>query len=216
MRAMPIGQRVRTGLAAGAAAVLIAAAACTTATAGSGQSSGQTTGHSTGQTPSRAQNASQGPGTGLVVATAGGAVLTQSIKTALASGQFNRVPVIIGTNHDEYRPFVAAIQFLGERVTAANYQSMIASTLDVDPAVASTIATHYPLSRYPSPSVALGAVGTDAIFACHAHRREVTIAVRPPPFTGTSQQVLSLVPPRPQPETDFPAEHHCAFWAPEP
>ena len=35
MRAIPIGQRVRTGLAAGAAAtaVLIAAAGCTTATA---------------------------------------------------------------------------------------------------------------------------------------------------------------------------------------
>jgi carboxylesterase type B len=37
-----------------------------------------------------------------------------------------------------------------------------------------------------------------------------------PRFSGTSQQVLSLVPPRPQPETDFSAEHHCAFWAPEP
>ena len=37
-----------------------------------------------------------------------------------------------------------------------------------------------------------------------------------PRFSGTSQQVLSLVPPQPQPETDFSAEHHCAFWAPEP
>src|SRR5207253_3808151 len=50
-----------------------------------------------------------------------GSVLTQSIKTALARGQFNRVPVVIGTNHDEYRLFVAVIQFLGGRVTAANY-----------------------------------------------------------------------------------------------
>jgi para-nitrobenzyl esterase len=36
-----------------------------------------------------------------------GDVLTQSIRTALARGQFNRVPVMIGTNHDEYRLFVA-------------------------------------------------------------------------------------------------------------
>ena len=220
-----------------------------------------------------------------------GAVLTQSIKTALASGQFNRVPVIIGTNHDEYRLFVAAYQFLGEQVTAANYQSMIASTLGVAPAVASKIAAQYPLSRYPSPPIALGAVGTDAIFACHAltaeeslsryvpvyayefndenapelflppvgfpygaaHASELpylfsqTTVPHPasftqaqqqlaaamkqywtnlaktgapasgwPRFSGASQQMLSLVPPNPRTETDFSAQHHCAFWAPEP
>jgi len=105
-----------------------------------------------------------------------GSVLTQSIKTALASGQFNRMPVIIGTNHDEYRLFVAIIEFLGRPVTAANYQSMIASTLNVAPAVASKIAAQYPLSRYPSPPVALGAVGTDAIFACHALTAEQSLA----------------------------------------
>jgi para-nitrobenzyl esterase len=32
-----------------------------------------------------------------------GRVLTQSLKTAFASGQFNRVPVINGSNHDEWR-----------------------------------------------------------------------------------------------------------------
>ena len=220
-----------------------------------------------------------------------GAVLTQSIKTALARGQFNRVPVVIGTNHDEYRLFVAVFQFLGQRVTAANYQSMIASTLGVSAAIAGKVAAQYPLSRYPSPPVALGAVGTDAIFACHAltadeslaryvptyayefndenapelflppvgfpygaaHASELpylfsqTTISRPiglsaaqqqlaaamkqdwtnmakteipaagwPKFTGTSQQMLSLVPPTPQVETDFAAQHHCAFWAPEP
>ncbi len=220
-----------------------------------------------------------------------GSVLTQSIKTALASGQFNRMPVIIGTNHDEYRLFVAIIQFLGRPVTAANYQSMIASALNVAPAVASKIAAQYPLSRYPSPPVALGAVGTDAIFACHALTAEQSLAryvptfayefndenapqlfLPPagfpygaahaselpylfsqtavphpagfsaaqqqlaaamkqdwtnlaktgipaagwPRFAGTSQRMLSLVPPAPQVETDFAAQHHCAFWAPEP
>jgi len=220
-----------------------------------------------------------------------GAVLTQSIKTALARGQFNRIPVMIGTNHDEYRLFVAAIQFLGGQVTAASYQSMIASTLGVAPAVASAIAAQYPLSRYPSPPVALGAVGTDAIFACHAltaeeslsryvptyayefndenapelflppagfpygaaHASELPYLFSPvtgsypapfskaqqqlaaamkqdwtsmartgipaagwPRFSGASQQVLSLVTPRPRTETDFSAQHHCAFWAPEP
>src|SRR5439155_1705434 len=220
-----------------------------------------------------------------------GSVLTQSIKTALARGQFNRVPVVIGTNHDEYRLFVAVIQFLGGRATAANYQSMIASTFSLTPAIASKVAAQYPLGRYPSPAVALGAVGTDAIFACHALTAEESLAryvptyayefndenapelflppvgfpygaahaselpylfsqttiSRPipftktqqqlaaamkqdwtsmaktgipapgwPPFTGTGQQMLPLVPPAPRVETDFAAQHHCAFWAPEP
>jgi len=34
-----------------------------------------------------------------------------------------------------------------------------------------------------------------------------------PRFDHASQQMLSLVPPRPQAGTGFAAEHHCAFWA---
>jgi hypothetical protein len=32
------------------------------------------------------------------------------------------------------------------------------------------------------------------------------------PFHGANQQVLSLVEPAPQVETDFATEHNCAFW----
>jgi para-nitrobenzyl esterase len=216
-----------------------------------------------------------------------GVVLTQSIKTALASGQFNRVPVMIGTNHDEYRLFVAIFALLGVKVTAANYQNMIANTLNVPAAAAAAIAARYPLSHVPSPPVALGAVGTDATFACHAlsfdeslsryvptyayefndenapelflppvgfpygaahaselqylfsqtavpHPAELTAAQQQlaaamkqdwttmakagvpaagwPRFTSASQRMLSLVPPRPRVETDFSAQHQCAFW----
>jgi para-nitrobenzyl esterase len=56
----------------------------------------------------------------------------------------------------------------GQPVSAANYQSKIATTLGIPAAVAAAVAARYPLSAYPSPSVALGAVGTDAIFACPA------------------------------------------------
>jgi para-nitrobenzyl esterase len=224
-----------------------------------------------------------------------GTVLTQSIGTALGSGQFNRVPVINGTNHDEWRLFVALSQLPpedGPPVTAANYQAMIASTLGVPDTAAAVIAAQYPLSAYSSPSVALGAVGTDAIFACPAltadqslskyvptyayefndenapevslpplgfpygaaHAAEIQYlfslsnvaypGVLSPPqqqlaatmkqywtnfarqgfpsstteppwpgFDSTSQRMLSLIPPQPQLETNFAAEHHCAFWA---
>ena len=106
-----------------------------------------------------------------------GDVLPQSIGTALASGQFSHVPVIIGTNRDEWRLFVGFGQLLGgPPVTADNYQSMIASTLGVPAAAAAAIAARYPLSAYSSPAVALGAVGTDAIFACHALTAENSLA----------------------------------------
>ena len=216
-----------------------------------------------------------------------GAVLRQSIKTALASGQFSRVPVMIGTNHDEYRLFVAVYELLGAKLTAANYQNMIANTLNVPAAAAAAIAGRYPLSRFSSPAVALGAVGTDAIFACHAlsfdeslsryvptyayefndenapelflppvsfpygaahaselqylfsqtavpHPTDLTAAQQQlaeavkqdwtdmaktgvpaagwPRFTPASQRMLSLVPPQPKVETNFSAQHQCAFW----
>ncbi len=95
-------------------------------------------------------------------------VLPESLGTAFATGNFNRVPIINGTNHDEWRLFVALSELQGAPVTAANYQSMISSTLGVPAVAAAIIAAQYPLAAYPSPSIALGAVGTDAIFACPA------------------------------------------------
>src|SRR5215831_13750900 len=95
-------------------------------------------------------------------------VLPESLGAAFATGNFSRVPIINGTNRDEWRLFVALSELAGNPVTASNYQSMISSTLRVPPAVAAIIAAEYPLAAFPSPSIALGAVGTDAIFACPA------------------------------------------------
>jgi para-nitrobenzyl esterase len=95
-----------------------------------------------------------------------GLVLTEQLKTALTSGNFSHVPVIDGSNHDEWRLFVALATFEGHPVTVANYQRMIASTLHVSRRIAALIAIEYPLSGYPSPALALSTLGTDAIFAC--------------------------------------------------
>jgi para-nitrobenzyl esterase len=109
-------------------------------------------------------------------------VLPQTLKTAFATGDFNRVPIINGTNRDEWRLFVALSELEGNPVTASNYQSMISSTLGVPPAVAAIIAAEYPLSAFPSPSVALGAVGTDAIFACPALAIDQSVSQFVPTF----------------------------------
>ncbi|HVT67704.1 MAG TPA: carboxylesterase family protein, partial [Trebonia sp.] len=215
-------------------------------------------------------------------------VLPRSIGTALASGQFNHVPVVLGTNRDEYRLFVGLAEAEGDPpVTAANYDTYIAGVLGVSASTAAEIADEYPVSAYSSPAVALGAVGTDAIFACHALTAEDDLSRYVPtyayefndenapdrslpmygfpygaahsfelqylfdlsntPYPGTlsasqqllsramtrdwtnlaktgvpaagwprwaaaDQRTLSLVPPSPQLETDYAAEHHCSFW----
>jgi para-nitrobenzyl esterase len=232
-----------------------------------------------------------------------GKVLKQSIGAALASGEFNRVPIINGTNHDEERFFTALNVLLGGApVTAANYQAVIASPSPRGPdqggvsaTVAAAIATEYPLSAFPSPSVAFSALATDWRFACpalkvnqwtskvvptfayefndqnaperflgpvsgfpygaaHESELQYLFGLPNPPtmFAGTlsaeqqglaasmqdywahfaangypssagqprwprfgshSQQILSLIAPQPQVETDFAAVHHCGFWA---
>ncbi|MCA1694520.1 MAG: carboxylesterase family protein, partial [Actinobacteria bacterium] len=81
------------------------------------------------------------PLTGYVPGVVDGEVLKQSIGTALASGQFNHVPIINGTTHDEARLFSAVSELQGAPVTAANYEAMVASTLGVSTDVAAVVAT---------------------------------------------------------------------------
>ena len=99
-----------------------------------------------------------------------GSVLPQQYAAAFRAGDFNRVPVLSGTNHDEWMLFVDLLKSqLGNPVTAANYQAQIASDLQLpSTAAAAPIAAAYPVGAYPTPYNALGAVGTDAIFACNA------------------------------------------------
>src|SRR5215471_11832106 len=108
-----------------------------------------------------------------------GVVLPTSIGAALQSGAFNRVPVMEGSNHDEWRLFVAATEAATHvPLSAAAYVPAIAATLRAPAAVAAAIAAQYPLSAFGSPSEALGAVGTDAIFACNAQTATTALSQR--------------------------------------
>jgi len=98
-----------------------------------------------------------------------GSVLTRPIGAALASGHFNRVSLINGTNHDEWRFFVALDTLTRlPPVTAANYVTSISLELGLPMTVARRIAAEYPVSSFPSAPEAAGAAGTDAAFACPA------------------------------------------------
>lgn len=99
-------------------------------------------------------------------------VLPLQYADAFASGEFNRVPVLSGSNHDEWMLFVDLLNSqLNNPVTLANYQAQVAATLQLpDAAAAAPIVALYPPTAYPTSYNALGAVGTDAIFACNARR----------------------------------------------
>jgi len=97
-----------------------------------------------------------------------GKFLTQSIGAAFASGQFNRVPVMEGSNHDEWRLFVGLTDLVTGPTTAAGYPAAIEATLGVPAALVPLFAAQYPLANFPSPDLAVSALGTDAIFACNA------------------------------------------------
>jgi para-nitrobenzyl esterase len=60
---------------------------------------------------------------------------------------------------------------------------------------------------------ALGASMRAAWASFAASGNPSTADVPWPAFHADDMQMLSLVPPRPQVETDFAARHHCAFWA---
>lgn len=115
-----------------------------------------------------------------------GAILPQGVGAAFASGQFNRVPIIEGTTHDEFTLFTATLfVFRGIPVNAATYPSLVASVLGVPLATATFIAnTFYPLAAYGgNAGLALSAVGTDAAFACNSRLAARRISQYAPTWT---------------------------------
>jgi len=105
-----------------------------------------------------------------------GALLTQTIDAAFASGQFNQVPVISGTNHDEWRLFVASNYDLAGNpiLTAAEYDAAVLAQWGSD--LGPIVLGLYPYSAYPSGGEALGASGTDGIFSCAVRKANQSLS----------------------------------------
>ncbi len=108
-----------------------------------------------------------------------GTILPLSIGTALSSGQFNRVPVVNGSNHDEGRLFTALDYDLASGpLSVAGYPAAVAATFGAQAAPA--ILAQYPLANYgntpPAPDLAVSAIETDAVFACPAREADVYLS----------------------------------------
>ena len=100
-----------------------------------------------------------------------GSVIPQPPQTALLRGAYTHVPLIAGTNHDEFRLFTAEIyDLMGGPLSAAEYPLAVEQTLAAAGLEASTpaVLAQYPLSNYASADLAYAAFTTDAVFSTPA------------------------------------------------
>jgi para-nitrobenzyl esterase len=111
-----------------------------------------------------------------------GTLLTQTIGAAFASGEFNQVPVIAGTNHDEYRLFVALdYDLVGNPIlTSAEYDTAVNALWA--PTLAPPVLALYPFAAYPVGGEALGASGTDGVFSCPARNVDQALSKLVPTY----------------------------------
>jgi para-nitrobenzyl esterase len=102
--------------------------------------------------------------------------------TAFAENRAARVPVLVGTNRDEFTLFVA-IQYLRKArdYTAAQYPDLLKDTFGPN---ADAVEAHYPLSNYASVPLAYSAAVTDGVFACASDRIAHVLAGSEPAVYG--------------------------------
>ncbi|MBA55615.1 MAG: carboxylesterase [Pseudomonadales bacterium] len=99
-----------------------------------------------------------------------GNVLTQTVKSAITSGEFNQVPVMEGTTADEYTMFTALAFDLDPTkgpLTNDGYQQAIID-LGFPEEAAPLVALFYPPFLYQNAGAAFSAMGTDFLFACNS------------------------------------------------
>lgn len=117
--------------------------------------------------------------------TVDGTILPQAPLDALVAQSYAHVPVIQGTNHDEFRLFTAQIfDLAGGPLTAAEYPLFVQLTLSEVGLGAATdqVLAKYPLANYASPDLAISALATDAAFAATAMVSDDLLAIGTPVY----------------------------------
>ncbi|MFF4836514.1 carboxylesterase/lipase family protein [Streptomyces sp. NPDC001315] len=108
----------------------------------------------------------------------GGAFLPEQPETALAQGAAAGIPVMNGANQDEGRLFAfASFDLGGNPLTPEQYPEVMRS------AFGDRALTRYPLSAYPSPTLAYAAALGDTLMACPALRLDGILAARGPVYS---------------------------------
>jgi len=104
-----------------------------------------------------------------------GRILPLQPATAFAQGKFQKIPVINGSNHDEYRLFTGLARGL-EHAPALTAKQYYADVKGLFGPFAHKVAYEYPLKDFAIPDYAYAAILTDVAFACNTHLLSAQIA----------------------------------------
>ncbi len=119
-------------------------------------------------------NLADGSSTISIAPNVDGYVLPQQPFLAYAAGAFPHIPIIDGTNHDEYRLFVSEDEILsGMPWSTADYYAAAQATAGSN---AQQAEAEYPLQDYYNPGYATAAMVTDYAFSCGAVVLDALIA----------------------------------------
>ncbi|MET9909626.1 carboxylesterase family protein [Streptomyces sp. NPDC006476] len=108
----------------------------------------------------------------------GGAFLPVQPEQAIANGTASRVPVLNGSNKDEGRLFAfSQFDLTGRPLTAEQYPAAMRQDFG-EAALA-----RYPLSAYPTPTIAYATALGDVLFSCPALRLDGLLKTRAPVYS---------------------------------
>jgi para-nitrobenzyl esterase len=114
-----------------------------------------------------------------------GHTIPMSPAQAFAGGHFQRIPVINGSNHDEYRLFVGLERWATHAPATTVSQYVARMKAQFGP-IAPEVLAVYPASRYTQPDYAYAAALTDIAFACNTHLLNAQMA----PYTKVYEYEL--------------------------
>lgn len=110
-----------------------------------------------------------------------GQVLPMPYAEAFRSGHFNHVPLVNGSNHDEWRWSVGSREIeTGKPMTLAEYSSSIEATYGKQ--LSASVMDVYSPKTYLTPSLAFGAAVTDSLFACTGRKLNEWVADQTPTY----------------------------------
>jgi para-nitrobenzyl esterase len=104
-----------------------------------------------------------------------GVILPDSTADILRDGRQNNVPLMIGTNKNEFLTFIGNTPINNE----ADYRTALKLRFGSD-AIVDQVVKKYPISDYGTPRLALDAVITDLVFLCPARAAARFVAANQP------------------------------------
>ncbi len=143
--------------------------------------------------------------TGLLV---DGKVLPIPPDTAWSTGKFTHVPILHGTVKDEWTFIVSAREYYFGPLTAAGYIEAVNTDNILAPyknkTVPKKVLALYPLTNYPSPSLAWNAVGTNSL-VCQARHLNHLLEANDPSVPLYAYEFQDAKAPWYFPKLSFPA-----------